>query len=70
MTAAGPTYRFGGVYSETYPSHDMARKAAERAAREQEVPDETTDISYEDQRGRWHDERSPGDDRPKTHVEG
>jgi hypothetical protein len=66
----GWAYRVGDVYSETFPSHDMARKAAERAAREQEVPDETADISYEDQRGRWHDERSPGDDRPKTDVEG
>jgi hypothetical protein len=60
----------GDVYSETFPSHDLARKAAERAAREQLVAGETTGISYEDQQGRWHDEVARGDDRPETEVEG
>jgi len=48
----------------------MARKAAERAAREQIVPGETTPISYEDRDGRWHDEVSAGRDRPETDVKG
>jgi len=39
------------VFCETFPSHDMARKAAESAAKEQAVPGETTGISYEDQDG-------------------
>ena len=26
----GWAYRVGGVFSETFPSHDLARKAAER----------------------------------------
>jgi hypothetical protein len=59
-----------GVFSETFPSHDMARRAAERAAKEQVVPGDTTGISYEDKDGHWHDEVSAGDDRPETDVEG
>jgi hypothetical protein len=66
----GWAYRANGVYSETFPSHDMARVAAERAAKEQSVPGNTTGISYEDQKGRWHDEVSKGDDRPQTDVKG
>ena len=66
----GWAYRVGGVFSEAFPSHDLARKAAERAAKEQVVPGDTTDISYEDKEGHWHDEVSRGDDRPETDVEG
>lgn len=66
----GWAYRVDGVYSETFPSHDQARAAAEQAAREQVVPGETTGITYEDQEGRWHDEVASGKDRPKTDVEG
>ena len=40
----GWAYRVGAVFSETFPSHDLARKAAERAAKEQEVPGETTGL--------------------------
>jgi hypothetical protein len=66
----GWAYKVGGVFSEPFPSHDAARQAAEQAAREQVVPGETTEISYEDEQGRWHDEVSKGSDRPKTDVEG
>lgn len=66
----GWAYRVDGVFSETFPSHDLARRAAERVAREQTVPGETTHISYEDERGRWHDEVSAGKDRPDPDVEG
>jgi hypothetical protein len=31
----GWAYRVNGVYSETFPTHALAHKAAERAAREQ-----------------------------------
>jgi hypothetical protein len=37
----GWAYKVDGVFSEPFPSHDLARKAAERAAREQHVPGET-----------------------------
>ena len=66
----GWAYRAGDVYSETFPSHDAARKAAERAAAEQTLPGETEGISWEDKAGRWHDEVSEGDDRPDTDVKG
>jgi hypothetical protein len=66
----GWAYRVDGVYSETFPTHDQARRAAERAAGEQRVSGEETGISYEDERGRWREEVSEGDDRPETDVQG
>ena len=65
----GWAYRVGDAMSETFPSHDLARKAAERAAAEQQVGGETTDILYEDSQGRWHAETAKGGDRPATDVE-
>ena len=41
----GWAYRVDGVYSETFPSHDDARFAAERAAREQVRAGDTTTLS-------------------------
>ena len=66
----GWAYRMDGAYSETFPTHDLARQAAERAAQEQTMPGEATGIVYEDKRGRWHSEVSEGDDRPITGVKG
>ena len=65
----GWAYRVGGTFSEPYPTRQEAHAAAERAAREQQVPDRPTDIAWEDERGRWHTESSRGDDRPDTVVE-
>jgi len=58
------------VFSETFHSHDLARRAADRAAKEQFVPGDAMGIPYEDKDGRWHDEASPGGDRPEADVEG
>jgi hypothetical protein len=66
----GWAYKVDGVFSESFPSHDLARKAAERAAREQHVPGETRAISWEDANGRWHEEVASGADRPDTDVQG
>ena len=66
----GWAYQVDGVFSETFPSHDAARRAAERAAEEQSVRGDTTAISYEDKDGHWHDEVSAGDDRPEADVHG
>jgi Uncharacterized protein conserved in bacteria (DUF2188) len=66
----GWAYRVDGVYSETFPSHEAARRAAERAAREQVIAGATTGIVYEDKEGHWHEEIAKGDDRPETEVEG
>ncbi len=66
----GWAYRVEGAWSETFPTHDAARKAAERAAREQTIPGEDTGISYPDREGRWHEEIAPGHDRPDPQVKG
>jgi hypothetical protein len=66
----GWAYRAGGAFSETFPSHDLARQAAERAAAGQALPGPSQGISFEDGEGHWHDEFSRGDDRPETDVEG
>jgi hypothetical protein len=66
----GWAYRANGTYSEAFPSHDAARKAAELAAQEQLAPGESTPISYEDEKGHWHNEVAKGDDRPDTEVDG
>lgn len=66
----GWAYKVDGVFSESFPSHDAAHRAAERAAREQGVAGETTGITYEDAQGRWHEEVAEGGDRPSTEVEG
>jgi hypothetical protein len=66
----GWAYRADGSYSETFPTHDAARAAAERAAREQRLPDSTVAIAWEDERGVWHEEVDEGSDRPETDVEG
>jgi hypothetical protein len=66
----GWAYKVGDVFSEPFPSHDDARRAAERAAHEQVVPGDSTGISFEDKEGRWHEELSTGSDRPRTEVKG
>jgi Uncharacterized protein conserved in bacteria (DUF2188) len=66
----GWAYKVGDVFSEPFPSHDDARRAAERAAHEQVVPGDSTGISFEDKEGRWHEELSTGSDRPQTEVKG
>jgi Uncharacterized protein conserved in bacteria (DUF2188) len=66
----GWAYEANGTYSEPFPTREAARKAAKLAASEQTTPGETTQISYEDEKGRWHNEVDSGTDRPKTTVEG
>ena len=64
----GWAFKLGDTISATYPNHDTAYAAAKRVALEQMRPDETVAISWEDARGRWHDEISPGDDRPEVDI--
>jgi hypothetical protein len=66
----GWAYRSNGVYSETFASHDAARRAAERAIAKQSVAGETTGISYEDRDGHWHQEVAKGTDRPEVELRG
>ena len=64
----GWAYRVNGAYSESFASREDAVGAAKAAAREQRLPDEPHEISWEDENGRWHTEMSDGDDRPDTEV--
>jgi len=66
----GWAYKVDETFSETFPSHELAREAAELAAREQVERGSSVQISYEDKQGHWHRETSAGDDRPQTDVEG
>jgi Uncharacterized protein conserved in bacteria (DUF2188) len=66
----GWAYQVDGAFSETFPSHEAARRAAQRAAAEQHIPGETHAISWEDANGKWHEEIARGDDRPEAEVEG
>ena len=64
----GFAYTLNGSYSETYPTHAAALKAARRVAHEQRVPGETGLIMYETEDGVWHTENTLGIDRPETDV--
>jgi hypothetical protein len=66
----GWAYRVDETFSESFPSHDAARKAAELAAKEQAQPGDSVEISFEDKQGKWHAEISSGKDRPDVDVEG
>jgi hypothetical protein len=66
----GWAYTVDGSYSETFPAHDAALKAARRAAGEQRVGGDTHGIVYEDAAGLVHEELSDGYDRPNTDVTG
>ena len=63
----GWAYRVNGLYLETFPTHALAHKAAERAARERVAPVETTGIFFEELKSAIGiDEVSAGSDRPET----
>ena len=64
----GWAYKLDGVFSETFPTHAAALKAAQTVAREQRTPGRTETIQYEDKKGSWHTETAKGDDRPETKV--
>jgi len=65
----GWAFKLGDTISETFRSHEAAYFAAKRVAMEQMRAGETTGISWEDERGRWHEELSRGDDRPEVEIE-
>lgn len=65
----GWTYTLDGVFTETFPTHALAHRAAQLVAAEQHVPGNTAYIEYQDANGKWHTETSKGDDRPDVDVE-
>ena len=64
----GWAYKLGDVFSETFPDHDAAMRAAEQAADRQQVAGESTDIAYQDAKGQWKTEFASGGERPETEV--
>ncbi len=64
----GWAYKADGVFSEPFPTHAAALKAARRAAQEQRTPGRTEAIEWEDEKGQWHTETASGSDRPETDV--
>ena len=64
----GWAYKVGSTFSETFPTHQDALRAAEIASAEQQVSGVTDGIQYEDADGKWHDELADGRDRPQTEV--
>lgn len=64
----GWAYRSNGVYSETFASHAEALEAARIVVLEQQVGDEPVEISYQDDKGKWHEEYSDGGDRPEVEI--
>jgi len=65
----GWAYKSGDVFSEAFPTREVALNAARRAAAEQRVGGETGPIEWEDADGVWHSEIAQGDDRPEATVE-
>jgi hypothetical protein len=64
----GWAYTVDGVFSETFPTHEAAVKAAKRAAAEQRTPGASEEIEYETPAGKWRVEHAEGADRPATEV--
>jgi hypothetical protein len=64
----GWAYKVDGVFSETFPTHAAALKAARMAADEQKIPGETEVIEFEDADGKWHTETARGNDRPSITI--
>jgi Uncharacterized protein conserved in bacteria (DUF2188) len=65
----GWAYSVDGAFSESFPTHKQALRAARVAAAEQMQPGHTEVIEYEDPDGKWHVETARGKDRPQTDVE-
>ncbi len=64
----GWAYKVGDAFSEPFPTHAAALKAAQAAAAEQKTPGQTEEIEYEDEQGKWHNETARGSDRPDTRI--
>jgi hypothetical protein len=64
----GWAYKLGDVFSETFPTHELAARAAKAVAAEQKVPGEMAYIQYQDASGAWQEEVAAGNDRPVVDV--
>ena len=64
----GWAYKLGDVFSETYPSKELATAAANDVAERQQVAGEPEVVQYQDAEGSWREESVSGDDRPEVDV--
>lgn len=64
----GFAYHVGDVWSETFPDHHSALRAAKSAAQRQQIGGDNVTISYQLADGRWQSEDASGGDRPATDV--
>lgn len=64
----GFAYRSGDVWSETFPSHDVALAAARSAAERQQIEGSDAEISFQLADGSWKREHASGGDRPATEI--
>ena len=64
----GWAYKLGDVFSETYPSKELATAAANDVAERQQVAGEPEVVQYQDAEGVWREESVSGDDRPEVDV--
>ncbi len=66
----GWAYKLGDVFSEPFPTHDAALRAAKRVVHELQIPGETVTIEYQDADGAWRTELARGLDHPEADVSG
>ena len=64
----GWAYKLGDVFSETYPSKELATAAVNDVAERQQVAGEPEVVQYQDAEGVWREESVSGDDRPEVDV--
>ena len=64
----GWAYKLGDVFSESFPTHELAARAARAVAAEQRIPGEGAYIQYQDASGAWREEVARGNDRPAPEV--
>ena len=64
----GWAYKLGDVFSETYPSKELATAAANDVAERQQVAGEPEVVQYQNAEGSWREESVSGEDRPEVDV--
>jgi hypothetical protein len=64
----GWAYKLGNVWSEAFPTHEEALKAAQIAAERQQVAGKDAHIVYETADYKWKAEDISGTDRPEVDV--
>ncbi|WP_042248344.1 DUF2188 domain-containing protein [Paracoccus sp. PAMC 22219] len=64
----GWAYKLGDVFSETYPSKELATAVANDVAERQQIAGEPEVVQYQDAEGVWREESVSGDDRPEVDV--